>query len=345
MTDKDNPAEGETARCQEQMRLAIPYLQRFGIPPTPKNYALWFDYVRGDNAALTAEIDKLISANARFTGPLCDELFERHIRQQALIGNRELRERISNILTDLTSSLGHMDDEAGGYDRHLQQHIEEIQHCDDLQELGDLLQVLADETKHMRQSTRQLRQAFEEKSDAIDDLQRELQQVKKVATSDPLTGLPNRRALLAAMNGLTEASDPGHHALLMIDIDHFKAINDSHGHLLGDRVIRFVAEVIRNNTKGQDTPCRYGGEEYAVLLPNTPLVGAIAVAENIRAAIAAARLVRSSKEPIGKITVSVGVAALHGSEDSLELIERADRALYLAKERGRNQVIPETALT
>lgn len=344
-TDNAPPIDPHTADCQAQMQLAMPYLEALNIPPTPANYALWFEYVDGSNGKLRDEIDRLIASKTPFTEELNRDLYQRHVKDSCLADNKALQQHISNILNDLTSSLNRMGNDAGEYDRHLQQHINEFQHCDGLQDLGNLLQVLADETMQMRNSTQQLKRQFEEKSAAIDNLQEELLLVKKVATSDPLTGLPNRRALLAAMQTLAENSGPGRHTLLMIDIDHFKDINDKHGHLLGDRVIRYVAEVIRSNIKGQDTPCRYGGEEYAVLLPNTPLVGALMVAENIRGAIAAAKLVRSNKEPIGKISVSIGVGSSRSNEDSLEMIERADQALYLAKDRGRNRVVPETELT
>lgn len=343
----DKPASVDAKRAPDpsQMQRTMSYLAAHNVPPTPHNYALWFEYANGGNPELRGEIDRLIAAGTPFTAELNQTLYKRYIQDCSLADNEALQQRISTILNDLTRSLHHMGNQAGDYDRHLQQHISEIQRCDGLQDLGELLQVLADETMHMRSTTQQLEQQFEEKTAAIDDLQQELLQVKKAATSDPLTGLPNRRALLSAMQDLAADSGPGRHSLMMIDIDYFKEVNDQHGHLIGDRVIRYVADVIRNNIKGQDTPCRYGGEEYAVLLPNTPLIGAIAVAEAIRKAIAAALLVRSNKEPIGRITVSIGIGSSRNQEDSLELIERADQALYLAKSRGRNRVVPETELT
>jgi diguanylate cyclase len=125
----------------------------------------------------------------------------------------------------------------------------------------------------------------------------------------------------------------------MLDIDHFKAVNDTHGHLIGDRVIRFVAQVMQKNTKGQDTAARYGGEEFTLLLPGTPSAGAKSVAETIRAAVSKAQLVRAdNKKPLGQITISAGVATFRKGEDIMEFINRADQALYRAKKEGRNRV-------
>jgi diguanylate cyclase len=328
----------------EHLRQLIPLMQKHGIPATPENYTVWYEYITGTNAALKADIDILIAEQTPFTSDINADLHERHIRECTL-ADRTAPGRIADILSDLLQELNAIGEETGRYDAKLQSQLELVQNCRDMQSLESLLIVLADETKHMRRTTQQLREDFEHRSREIMELQDELQLVKRTATSDPLTGLPNRRALLDAMGEQAAQKATARHSLVMIDIDNFKAINDHHGHLIGDRVIRFVADVIRQNTKGQDTPARFGGEEYAILLPNTQLAGALAVAESIRHAISIARLVRSAnQDPLGQITISAGVATYRTGEDSMELLERADQSLYLAKERGRNKVVPETAL-
>lgn len=343
MTHLQEEYAGKEAAA-EHLRLIIPLLQKHGIPATPENYTVWYEYITGTNAALKADIDILIAEQTPFTSQINTDLHERHIHDCTL-ADRTAPGRIANILSDLLTELNQIGEETGRYDAKLQSQLEEVQNCRDMQSLESLLGVLAEETKRMRRTTAQLREDFELRSQEIMTLQTELQQVKRTATSDPLTGLPNRRALLDAMGEQAVLSGPARHSLVMIDIDNFKAINDQHGHLIGDRVIRFVADVIRQNTKGQDTPSRFGGEEYAILLPNTQLAGALTVAESIRHAISTARLVRSANQnPLGQITISAGVATFRKGEDSMELLERADQALYLAKERGRNKVVPETEL-
>jgi diguanylate cyclase len=343
MTDTDG-ATLPPEYAAEGFRLVIPLMGKHGVPPTPDNYAVWYQYVTGENPALKAEMDARIAEGKPFDEQCNGSLFQRHIQGISLT-NSQASGRISDILANLLSDLSQLSQETGNYDARLQAHLDRAKHCNSMQDLEALLEVLADETTQMRQATRALREDFELRSLEMQELQNELRQVKRAAISDPLTGLPNRRALLDAMGELYADPQAPHHSLLMLDIDNFKGINDRHGHLIGDRVIRFVADVIRQNIKGQDTPARFGGEEYAILLPNTQLAGAATVAENIRHAIASARLVRSAnQEPLGIITVSCGVATFRKGEDSLELIERADQALYLAKERGRNKVVPETEL-
>ena len=163
--------------------------------------------------------------------------------------------------------------------------------------------------------------------------------------SDPLTGLYNRTALFehieAAIASADLATPP---SLIMFDIDHFKKINDTHGHLIGDRVIRFVAQTLQKNIKGRDTAARFGGEEFTVLLPNTPSNGAMAIAQTVRRIIEEAQLVRAdNKKPLGDITISAGVMATHKpDEDVMEFIDRADKALYRSKEDGRNRATAAT---
>lgn len=344
MTD-DSQSHISYDATAETMRLILPLMAKHAVPASPANYAVWYDYVRMEKPALSTEIDRLIAEGTPFTDAINHDLYTRHVLDFGLHGNSALRSQISGILGELLKGLNAMGEDTLRYSNSLQTHTEDLQHCDGLQRLEQLLLALATETKEMHESTRNMRREFEDKSREIQALQTELEQVKQTANTDPLTGLPNRRALLDAMENLCREESGSRPSLLMLDIDNFKAINDGHGHLIGDRVIRFVADVIRQNTKGQDTPSRFGGEEFAVLLPNTPLAGALTVAESIRHAVATAKLVRSGDQSaIGQITVSGGVATYRQGEDSMELMDRADQALYLAKHRGRNKMVPETEL-
>ena len=132
-------------------------------------------------------------------------------------------------------------------------------------------------------------------------------------------------------------------ALMLTDIDHFKAFNDTFGHLTGDQVLRLVALAVKQNVKGQDIAARYGGEEFAVILPATTLRAALTVADHVRRAVMTKELMkRSTGEHLGRVTVSIGVAALKKGETAQSLIERADNCLYAAKRCGRNRVMCET---
>jgi diguanylate cyclase (GGDEF)-like protein len=162
-----------------------------------------------------------------------------------------------------------------------------------------------------------------------------------LAVQDPLTGALNRRALLDAMDRDLSRAVRSRQALalLMVDIDHFKHINDQHGHLAGDRVLKHVVQVLGQRVRSQDLVARFGGEEFVVLAPDTSAVGAVQLAESLRAAMLA-QPARWADQVL-PITVSVGVVSLTpGNTTSWqELVELADRALYEAKRLGRDRVI------
>jgi diguanylate cyclase (GGDEF)-like protein len=122
-----------------------------------------------------------------------------------------------------------------------------------------------------------------------------------------------------------------------MDIDHFKRINDTFGHAAGDTVLVKMAEIVRDNLRPTDLASRMGGEEFALILPDTALPGAIAAAERVREAVAAAAF-HHEGTPLPRLTVSLGLAALEGEEDSHRLLARADEALYRAKRSGRDRV-------
>lgn len=161
-------------------------------------------------------------------------------------------------------------------------------------------------------------------------------EVQRQADDDPLTGALNRRAFARAANrALAQAARTGRPlTLLMFDLDHFKRANDCMGHAFGDSLLCAFIELARQTLRGADLLCRHGGEEFVALLPETDPVQAQAVAERLRRAYAT---LPAAREVGG--TVSIGCAALRPGEDLESLLRRADRALYFAKEAGRNRVI------
>jgi len=153
------------------------------------------------------------------------------------------------------------------------------------------------------------------------------------AQSDPLTGLANRRALGDLLERLQQTARP--YSVLALDIDHFKRVNDTHGHDAGDEALRRVAAVLRDSSRADDLACRSGGEEFVLLLPNTPLEAASGIAERIRETVANLPI-----PLVGRLTLSIGVAQSDGeSLGSDAVLKQADRRLYRAKQTGRNRVI------
>ena len=168
----------------------------------------------------------------------------------------------------------------------------------------------------------------------------------EMAVTDPLTGLHNRRYMAGQLEPLVAHAARGGApaAVLVLDIDHFKAINDTFGHDCGDEVLREFAVRLATNVRAVDLPCRFGGEEFVVIMPETGVEDAHRIAERIRGHVAGSPFrVLDGREAL-QVTISIGVAATSGAGDTAEaLLKRADEALYDAKQSGRNRVIAHAA--
>ncbi len=174
-----------------------------------------------------------------------------------------------------------------------------------------------------------------------EDLRNKTLELEYLATRDPLTGCLNRRAFLdkyetAVNNAIQMSTDL---VCIMVDLDHFKSINDRFGHITGDKVLQIVAELLRSNSRPGDLVGRYGGEEFCIVLPETSITGGIEIAEQLRGTIAEGSRTRFTSSM--QVTASFGVAALSTADvsDAPDLVNRADKALYAAKEAGRNRII------
>lgn len=339
MSNGANDTAAESAA--EILRLTIPQLTRHGVPATPQNYATWYSYVSGENPDLTAEVDRLIAAGTAFSSAVNAQLYRQFVAEHDLENIEKVRDGLEQMLVEVGDSLGGAGNEAAAFSGRLGEAVQDVGSAKDAQSLRGLLETLLSETRQMQATARSMQANFESKTQEIEELQEELKRERHRAITDPLTGLFNRSALVDRLHAVLGefAENDAPPSLVMLDIDHFKKVNDTHGHLVGDRVIRFVARTLEKNIKGKDCAARYGGEEFTLLLPETPPAGARAVAENILKAVSQAQLVRAdNKQPLGTITVSAGVAGYQRGEDIMDFIERADRALYQSKNDGRNRV-------
>jgi diguanylate cyclase (GGDEF)-like protein len=206
-------------------------------------------------------------------------------------------------------------------------------------ELGDLSSALNATAERLSSYTRGLEQAVQERTAELEEANRELQ---RLATTDGLTGLLNHRAFqeVIAFELLRAKRHPREVALCMIDIDAFKAFNDTLGHPAGDELLREVARAIQESLRAIDIIARYGGEEFAVILLDTDGPEGLKTAQKICEAVRGRTFAGEEHQPGGRLTVSVGVAAYpeHAGAQA-ELIEKADLALYEAKRRGKDQAV------
>lgn len=208
--------------------------------------------------------------------------------------------------------------------------------------------VTFDDITELERVNRQLTLSVEELVASKAQIERQNEELRRLATRDPLTGCLNRRAFFEKLESLfVRAQNAGQRLCCIItDIDHFKSFNDRYGHAIGDQVLQVFSHSLGSGLRDDDLLCRYGGEEFCIILPDVSVTEALAVAERLRSQVEsrAGKGIRST--PGIKITASFGVAALEDAiADPVELIDRADQALYQSKRNGRNRVTQWTAGT
>jgi diguanylate cyclase len=186
-----------------------------------------------------------------------------------------------------------------------------------------------------------LEKQLAERDAELERLRQEFRQMKEQASKDFLTNLANRFAFFDAMqSAIAQArTDMQSLSLMMIDIDHFKVINDRHGHLIGDMALQSFSKVLLSRMNMTATAARYGGEEFAVILPNTDLSEALKLTDALREDLTNLKLhIKDGNAPDIRLTVSIGIAQFRLTDDVRHLIDRADSGLYAAKREGRNCV-------
>jgi diguanylate cyclase len=304
---------------------AMRFMAQQAVPPTPNNFHLWFKYCLGTSSDLKRTID--IGSQ----GP--DDAALNNVSQQLHSVMASAKGFLTTAISDNRSQIRAISDVA------------------DRTEAGvdpkSLVESLMNELAKAATRATKLERSFVEKTRELDTIRDSLNKSEERARTDTLTGLPNRRALdeffrkaqIAAM----EKGEPL--SILLIDIDHFKNFNDNFGHGVGDQVLQLMARVLRERVRAIDLPARYGGEELIAVLPGAELAACEAVAERIRRSVAECHITRrSTGEALPGITVSIGVGQFQPGESMADLIDRCDRALYLAKRTGRNRVVTEHEL-
>lgn len=332
-------------RAQALAKTALALMAERQVAPTPDNFELFYVYVAGENPAATRILGDLIAARRPLSPEILHELRERFFgtaRLESAVHNigSEINEMMSGVLTRLAAA----ERDAVAYGRTLSAASGELDDAEGADGLGKLIGGLVAATRTMEARTKDLESELQRSSREVSELRSKLDDVRKESLTDPLTGIPNRKAfdgdLREAINHSRDTAEPL--CLLMCDIDHFKAFNDTWGHTTGDQVLRLVAACLSENVKGRDTAARYGGEEFAVILRNTALNDAVGLANQIRLYVERKKLVKKSTGDIlGTISISIGVAELQSDDSQATFVQRADNCLYGAKSAGRNCVVSD----
>ncbi len=319
---------------------AVATMHRLEIPATPANYAIWYEYHAGLSPNLQRTIDVLISNHASFNESTLQDLYAtffssakeaQAVREISVHALQTLQEIVG--VADLASDDAHQfgDTLQGFASKGLGQ---------SLGNLKNLIENLVEESKSMAGRSEYVGLRMRESAGKIEALERNLESAILDSTMDGLTGVANRKSFDAIIRkSAAEAMNSGDDlAMLMIDIDHFKRVNDTWGHQTGDMVLRHLAKTLQKAVRGGDHVARYGGEEFAVILPRTDGQAAVSVAENIRQTLAREPVQLELTPPITPTTVSIGAACYDPGEPLAEWVGRADAALYSAKRDGRDRV-------
>ena len=325
----------------EYLRQALPLMTRQAAGLHQLSYAIWYEYVAGINPALQQRIDQLTQDNHLLDDKDVLQIYRDHIAEIDEAVAQRVSQGFEKVMVEISASTAQAADEAGQFGQVLKNWSDDLATGKNLTTLSHGIADLLRYSRDMQHTVQTLNAHLEETHREVESLRKEVSRAREEAMIDALTGLANRRSFDRVLNTLlaeVPANGTGP-CLLIADIDHFKRINDTYGHVFGDKVIRAIARILRDNVKGKDLAARYGGEEFVIILPDTPLTGASSLAETIRRTVAGSRIKRAgSDEIVASVTISLGVAHHCPGESERDLLARADQALYQSKQQGRNRV-------
>jgi len=262
-------------------------------------------------------------------------------RDKSLAEAREIVQAVAASLSELVAALS---ERSQTQDRQLDGHSDAITRALDLKSIREIQETILNEIAAIKNENRELNEGLRNISGQLTVQEKKISRFEEEVMVDHLTLVANRRALdqRLAEEANRSARYGGTFSLMMIDIDDFKALNDEHGHLAGDRILRGVSKLVSGETRTSDFVARYGGEEFVVLLPETDLETATGVAEKLRQSLD--RVIFRLEDKRLHVTASFGVCQFKEGQTIEEFVQLSDDAMYTAKRRGKNRVCTENEI-
>jgi diguanylate cyclase len=309
----------------------------------PLTYTIWYEHVAGINSELSEAMKLELARPERLSDADVLKLYLQFIAPPDFKAMGVISEKLQQTMGGISESVSRTASDAGKFEEQLSSLSQGLESADisNISDLTPHIDRALENTTGMLQSAQALQAQINKSRQEIEALQSDLSRARNEALLDPLTLILNRKGFDQALEDLLKSSADGTHCLVMMDIDHFKTVNDSHGHVMGDRVIQAVGEVLRSIVSEQSrfSAARFGGDEFAVLMPDTRLHFAANLADNIRSRIKDLKIRnRRTQDVILTITVSIGLTCLTPEDDSTTLVDRAESALYKSKQAGRDRV-------
>ncbi len=337
----------ERTRAGEFLRLALNYISKYNLPANPVNYTVWYEYVSGKNSKLKKAIDHSFTKAKPLSNNKVANLYQKYVSDGDRIVVSKLLTKVTLMLKEITSHVSDTEGDLSGHGKNLGDLAVKISEAHDYTEIKGIVDEMIVESKALVKSGRRLQTRMKVSSEDLKQLQQELEKSQEEAQTDTLTTLINRRGLEKRMEleRIRAKQNDAPFSIIMVDIDFFKNVNDTFGHLVGDSLLKSLANLLKLHLRRNDIAARFGGEEFLLLLPETGIDGATAVGSKIQRALSTKEWkLKETGETMGKITVSMGIALYKINEPEQNLIKRADDALYLAKENGRNRIVTQTDL-
>jgi diguanylate cyclase len=314
-------------------------LERASVPPLPSFYRLLYDYVSGVGGLMSNRVGDILEEGEAVGDKLYAEFVAPYENNEAI--DRAIA-RITSRLKTLELLIGESTVAAERHAMSLRRASAEFASAElDPMLLRDWIVRLEAANRTLRRTNGKLEEELKDAALELEATRSELEDSRESSKRDALTGLANRAGLDFAFRRLIETM--GSHgtslSCAVVDIDHFKALNDTYGHPVGDEVLRIATRALLASVRPADIVGRSGGDEFIVVLPGADLSAAHSIGDNIRAAIASSDVQMAlGQDTLGGITASVGVAQYRPGDTAKALIDRADRCLYRAKQNGRNRV-------
>ncbi len=348
-------AEGEPVNFSENLKAAqncaervIAALATLELPATPNNFTVWYAHLSGRYPDLSETIELLQEKQDGVSIQMARRLyadFFTDAREEQVV--RQTGVKISEELADVLLTLADAAGDAENFESALQENLKGLAQDPGLESITEAMKSLAREAQKMQSSNAELQKRLEISSNEIVSLQQNLDEVRKEALTDGLTGIANRKMFdISIERAIEDAKRTGEPlTLALTDIDFFKKFNDTYGHQTGDQVLKLVAKILANSVREGETAARYGGEEFALIMPNVSSEEAARICERVRSTVSSKQIRnRTTGESMGNITLSLGVALYRPGDMVSDMVQRADAGLYFAKGNGRNQVVLESQM-